>query len=159
MSIKVLLNGFDEFIHELRSATGANGMAESIFNELKGDFLSQIMAATPVDIGTLRRGWTGGKSENAKTFAKSVPTMKFGGTLTSTFTNIAQSIYDSGTYYASFVNYGHSQHVGQYVPKIHARLVNPSVKGLYFVEKVTDEWDATPTLERAANSYIQKVFK
>lgn len=42
-------------------------------------------------------------------------------------------------FYASYVNYGHKQHVGQFIPPYRTRASQPWVKGQYFLERAISE--------------------
>lgn len=70
---------------------------------------------TPVDTGVLRNAWM------------MSPVEKYG--------KFYRVIISNPTYYASFVEYGHRQEVGRYVPKIKACLKKPWVEGRFFMTK------------------------
>ena len=61
--------------------------------------LAKVIKRTPSDSGTLRRGWTGGKSQNASAYANSLNIIKMGNKYRIDITNPIE--------YASYVEYGH----------------------------------------------------
>lgn len=81
---------------------------ESCVNELAQRMLSKVIKRTPVGVyeegsgktgGTLRRGWTGNESSNAKKYADSISVRKSGSNYTIEIVNPVE--------YASYVEYGH----------------------------------------------------
>lgn len=79
---------------------------ESCCKELAARLLAKVIKRTPSDSGTLRRGWTGGKSQNASAYANSLNIVKMGNKYRIDITNPIE--------YASYVEYGHrtSNHQG-----------------------------------------------
>ena len=85
-----------------------NNFCESVAKELASRLLSKVIKRTPVGIyegstgkvgGTLRRGWTGGKTSNAQNYANSLPITKSGDMIQIEIINPVE--------YASYVEYGH----------------------------------------------------
>ena len=72
---------------------------ESCCKELAARLLAKVIKRTPSDSGTLRRGWTGGKSQNASAYANSLNIIKMGNKYRIDITNPIE--------YASYVEYGH----------------------------------------------------
>lgn len=102
-------------------------MHEAILKRLAGELMRSLKKNTPVDTGTLRRNW-------------SMDTIEYrvdqkGGT----------ALVSNNTEYAEYVEYGHRQEVGKYIPKLHKRAVKPWVEGKFYVAKSTAE------LERKAD--------
>ncbi|WAW15452.1 HK97 gp10 family phage protein [Peptostreptococcus equinus] len=95
--------------------------------ELAAITLSKAIFLTPVVSGDLRRGWTGGVAIDAKDYIAKKNVRKTGNTYGITLKN--------DMFYASYVNYGHSQKVGRYVPAIEKRLVKPWVNGLFMADR------------------------
>lgn len=93
-------------------------LLENITNELGARLLAKAIKRTPVDKGTLRRGW------DASIGAKAVNT---GGGYTVTITNNVE--------YASYVEFGHRQTPGRYVPAIGKSLKKSWVSGQFFLTK------------------------
>lgn len=83
--------------------------------------------------GTLRRGWTSqteeeaetGSSKNAKEWANSLSVNKVG--------DVYQVEVVNPVHYASYVEYGHRQEPGRFVPAIGKRLVNSWVDGAFML--------------------------
>lgn len=125
------------------AASSTSGIAKEIFEGLKADLLNRLILATPVVTGNLRRGWTNGT--DAVTYARSVPTISTGNGLMATFTNTATA-YNTEylktplRQYAYFVNFGHSQHPGQFVPPLQRRLVADHVEGDHFAEEAIEDF-------------------
>jgi len=81
---------------------------ESCAKELAARLLAKVIKRTPVGQypsgsgkvgGTLRRGWTAGKDQNATAYAKSLKIHHFGGTYVIEIVNPIE--------YASYVEFGH----------------------------------------------------
>lgn len=81
---------------------------ESCAKELAARLLAKVVKRTPVGQypsgsgkvgGTLRRGWTAGKDQNATAYAKSLKIHHFGGTYVIEIVNPIE--------YASYVEFGH----------------------------------------------------
>lgn len=72
---------------------------ESCCKELAARLLAKVIKRTPSDTGTLRRGWTGGESQNAKAYADSISIRHVGSKYQVDITNPIE--------YASYVEYGH----------------------------------------------------
>lgn len=116
--------------------------------ELAARFLQKVIPRTPVGQyppesgrmgGTLRRGWTGGKDVSGTAYARSLPIRHVGNSYEVEITN--------PTEYASYVEFGHRQHPGQYVPTIGKRLVKSWVDGRKFMTISEDELKGiTPAL-------------
>lgn len=75
--------------------------------------------------GTLRRGWTAGKQQDAVSYAQSLKVNHFGGTYVIEIVNPVE--------YAPYVEYGHRQQVGRFVPAIGKRLKNGWVEGKFML--------------------------
>ena len=131
--------------------------------EMAARTLAKIIAITPVGEyppetgkvgGTLKRGWTAGKDTDAFTFIMdNTDVIKKGNTYTIVISN--------NVFYAPFVEYGHRQNVGQFVPAIGKRLVKPFVEGQFMMTKSIDEMqDELPALlEKKLNDFLGEYFK
>lgn len=91
---------------------------------LGGRYLALVIPATPAKTGFLRRGWTGGTDQNSTTYAESLPADRVGFGYTIQITNTAE--------YASYVENGHRQTPGRYVPAIGKKLKASWVNGKFF---------------------------
>lgn len=72
---------------------------EACCKELAARLLAKVIKRTPADSGTLRRGWTGGRKQNASAYADSISVEKIGNKYHIDITNPVE--------YASYVEYGH----------------------------------------------------
>jgi len=166
MGIKVdttQLKAFSERIQALSTT-----QKEQFFNQackgMAGRYLAIVIPATPVgkstsgangtthEGGTLRRGWTGGTEGNAGSFADGLSTTQTGGGYSITITNSVE--------YASYVENGHRQTPGRYVPAIGKKLVASWVPGQFFVKKSEEalEGQAPTILNTMLDSFLRRVF-
>jgi len=115
---------------------------ENITNELGARLLAKAIKRTPVDKGTLRRGW------DASIGAKAVNT---GGGYTVTITNSVE--------YASYVEFGHRQTPGRYVPAIGKRLKKSWVKGKFMLTISEEELrkEAPAVIKRKISEWLKKL--
>lgn len=81
--------------------------------------LATVKKATPTKGGTLKRGWAVEKVQKSS--------------------NGASLMLINNVEYAPFVEYGHRQKVGRYVPKLGKRLVKPWVNGSFMLTDSMDE--------------------
>lgn len=95
--------------------------------------------------GTLKRGWTGGKDMNPVAYAMSLPVARTGEGYTITVINPVE--------YASYVEYGHRQTPGRYVPALGKRLKKSWVDGQFMLT------NAEATLEKNLPKIIEKHLK
>lgn len=72
---------------------------ESCCKELAARLLAKVVKRTPSTSGTLRRGWTAGKNQNATAYANSLNVTKVGNKYHIDIINPVE--------YASYVEYGH----------------------------------------------------
>lgn len=100
---------------------------EYLTRQLATIVLSRAIFNTPVISGDLRRGWTGGVDMEPAVYVANTKVEKAG--------KMYSILLRNGMHYASYVEYGHSQQVGRYVPAIKKRLVNSWVKGQFMAEK------------------------
>ncbi len=129
--------------------------------ELAARLLALVIPRTPVGQypnetgkkgGTLQRGWTGGKNAGTKSYAESLPISKVGGTYTIEVINPVE--------YASYVEFGHRQEPGRYVPAIGKRLKVGWVNGQYFLTLSEQDLErlAPAVLERELNDLLREAF-
>ena len=105
--------------------------------------------------GTLRRGWTGGKDINAseiKGYANSLNVQHIGGNYNITITNPVE--------YASYVEYGHRQTPGRYVPQLGRRLKKGWIEGKFMLTDSEDELrrEAPKALENKLKKKLEEIF-
>lgn len=102
--------------------------------------------------GTLRRGWTGGKNQNAATYAQSLPVTQSGDVFEIDIINPVE--------YAPYVEYGHRQTPGRFVPALGKTLKQAWVPGKLMLTKSEIELaKQTPAiLEKKLQKYLEEVF-
>lgn len=102
--------------------------------------------------GNLRRGWTGGREINPSAYANSLSIIKSGGIYSVEIIN--------PTEYASYVENGHRQTKGRYVPQIGKRLKNSFVDGKEMLKISVEELDsiAPGVLMQRLNKKLREVF-
>lgn len=111
--------------------------------------------------GTLRRGWTArteqeaksrGGSSDAREYASSLPVAKVGRTYRITVIN--------PVHYASYVEFGHRQEPGRYVPAIGKALKQGWVKGQYFLTLSERDLEglAPGIIERKLEALLREAF-
>ena len=103
-----------EKLGQLANGNKTDKFYEDCAKELAARLLSLVIKKTPVGVyskdpskkgGTLRRGWTGDKTQSAKAFAESLDVKKSGRTYTITIEN--------NVAYAPYVEYGHRTRGGK----------------------------------------------
>lgn len=153
------LQALQERLQKLQSAD-LDKFCEACSKELAARLLALVIPCTPVGQypndtgkkgGTLRRGWTGGKNAGAA-YAQSLPITKTGGTYTIEVINPVE--------YASYVEFGHRQEPGRYVPAIGKRLKAGWVNGQYFLTLSEQDLErfAPAVLEKKLNDLLREVF-
>ncbi len=106
----------DKYRKELRAMLDdISEIDKRALNKAVNEGLADAKSNTPVVTGFMRRSWA------------ATPTVKTNNGVEKSLINTAE--------YASFVNYGHRQEVGRYVPAIGKRLVRPWVKGKFILER------------------------
>ena len=110
----------DKYRKELRAMLGDISEIDSrILAQAVNEGLADAKRNTPVVTGFMRKSWA------------VTPTKKTASGAEKSLINTAE--------YASFVNYGHRQEVGRYVPAIGKRLVRPWIKGKFILEKAVSK--------------------
>ena len=148
-------------LEELEQGKARDKFFEDCAKEMAARLLALVIPKTPVGVypddpsrkgGTLRRGWTGGKNTDAEAFARSLKVEKSGKTYTIT---VADDVP-----YASYVEYGHRQTPGRYVPAIGKRLKEGYVPGKHMLETSEQELKALSPkiLQKKLEAYLKGVF-
>ena len=128
----------------------------------KGDVYTKRINPTGKMGGTLRRGWTarteqeaasGSGAGDANAYAQSLPITKQGG---SYLVEVINPVH-----YASYVEFGHRQTVGRYVPAIGKTLKEGWVNGKYFLTLSEQELrrKAPAVIEQALEKLLREVFR
>lgn len=117
-----------------------NAFIESVTRELAQRLLAMLVDATPVDTGYLKDNWYV--------------------VLTKTGSGYEAEIINN-TNYASYVNYGHRQTPGRYVPAIGKKLKKGWVDGKFFTELSVAELRGItqPLLEKRLRGHLEEAFK
>ena len=134
---------------------------ESCAKELAARLLAKVIKRTPVGEyeegsgkvgGTLRRGWTAGEDSNATAYAKSLTVNKVGTDYVIEIVNPVE--------YASYVEFGHRQTVGRFVPAIGKRLKQGWVEGKFMLTISEEEIrkSAPRILEKKLKDYLKGCF-
>ena len=148
-------------LEELEKGKAKDKFFEDCAKEMAARLLSLVVHKTPEGVypndssrkgGALRRGWTGGKKMDAETFARSLKVEKSGNTYTIT---VADDVP-----YASYVEYGHRQKPGRYVPAIGKRLKESLVPGKRMLEISEQELEALAPkiLQDKLENFLKGVF-
>lgn len=135
---------------------------EDTIKEIAARTLAKIIARTPVGVyptgsgkvgGTLRRGWTAGKDMDPYEYIYNHTKVVRKG-------RVYQIIIENPVEYASYVEYGHRQNVGQYVPAIGKRLKEPFVEGKLMMTVSVDEMqkELPSLLEKKMNDFFKEYF-
>lgn len=103
--------------------------------------------------GTLRRGWTGGVNKNAVDYANSISVRKVGSNYHIDIINPVE--------YASYVEYGHRQTPGRYVPALGKQLKQGWVPGRFMLTISEAELNSIKEqiLQAKLNKFMKDVFK
>lgn len=153
---------FEALYERLQDAEALAGkFCEEASKELAARLLALVIPRTPVGVydsesgkkgGTLRRGWTGGKSTGAKAYAQALPIQKAGNLYTITVINPVE--------YASYVEFGHRQTPGRFIPAIGKRLKNSWVEGQYMLTLSEDDLKtiSPKVLQQMLDKYLREVF-
>lgn len=168
----------EEFVRKFEklSKVDIDRFCQEVARELAARLLSKVIPRTPVgegtfemvegkryiikNGGTLRRGWTanteaeaeGGNVPDATAYANSLKIFKFG--------NNYIVVVENPVKYASYVEYGHRQEPGRYVPALGKRLKASWVEGKYMLTISEKELESQlPTLlEEKMKKYIEECF-
>ena len=126
---------------------------EVLTRELAARLLSKVIKRTPVRTGVLRRGWTAGKDVKIGEYANSLSVSKVGNDYQITIVN--------PVHYGIYVEFGHRQEVGRYVPAIGKRLVNPWVKGQFMLTYSEEELksEAPDIIRKKLDKKLKEAFR
>lgn len=119
---------------------GNSAFIESITRELAQRLFAMLINATPIDTGYLNENWYV--------------------VITKVSSGYEAEIINN-TNYASYVNYGHRQTPGRYVPAIGKRLKKGWVDGKFFIELSVAELRGItqPLIEKRLRDYLKEAFK
>lgn len=104
------IDGWNERLKELVNEAEFEALLDDTAKKVAQVYLNNVMRITNVDTGELRRNWDIVRGRDY------------------------YQVYNN-TYYGVYVNYGHRQQPGRYVPAIGKRLKKSWVEGYFFVER------------------------
>lgn len=121
----------------------------AIHNTITGDYKDLEPPYNNKTGGTLKRGWTGGVAMSADAWVASQPVHHVGATYQMTVTNIEN--------YASYVENGHRQRPGRFVPALGKRLKSSWVEGQHMLKRA--ETDANQKQRGIVSRKVSKELK
>lgn len=157
-------------LNQLKAKNTSAFVAECA-KELAARLLAKVIKNTPVGEyptglgkqgGTLRRGWTSktqaeaergsGDSENAKAYVDSLVIQHIGNVFVIEIVNPVE--------YASYVEYGHRQEIGRYVPALGKKLKQGWVPGKFMLTVSEQELQniAPKVLESKVKKFLGECF-
>lgn len=150
----VKVKDLDKFIEKVESELGEDQVQlflEACAKELAARLLTKVIKRTPVGEypdrvgGTLRRGWTAEKQQDVMSYVNSLTINQVGNAYTIEIVNPVE--------YASYVEFGHRQEPGRFVPAIGKRLKNSWVEGKFMLTISSQE------IQEAAPAILEKKLK
>lgn len=139
-----------------KAISGVDDLCIRCTQKLAAHLLNAVIKRTPVKSGTLRRGWMAGKSPSSsgrKVAGKTTMQVAKKG-------NVYEIFVFNSVNYASYVEYGHRQEPGRYVPAIGKRLKSSWVKGQFML--TISERQLEVAAPRIINSlikpYMEEIF-
>lgn len=159
---KVDFKDLQDFTDKVEQTLGGDQMnlfMEACAKELAARLLTKVIKRTPVGEypdrvgGTLRRGWTAEKQQSVATYVNSLNVTQKGDMYTIEIVNPVE--------YASYVEFGHRQEPGRFVPAIGKRLKQSWVEGKFMLTISSQEiQDAAPdVLEKKLKRKLGEAFK
>lgn len=162
------LKEFRDKIQDL-GERGTKELCEQCSKELAGRLLTKVVKRTPVGVrptglseeaqahwqgyvgGTLRRGWTNGrKTTNIKAYAQGMRATRSGQNYSIKIINNVK--------YAPYVEYGHRQHPGQFVPALGKTLKASWVRGKFMMTISESEVSAIAqkVVDKKTKEYLER---
>lgn len=156
------LEAFRKRLEETFKGEQLHSFIESCAKELAARLLAKVIKRTPVGQypkgsgkkgGTLRRGWTAGKQQDATAYAHSLKVNHFGDMYVIEIINPVE--------YAPYVEFGHRQEPGRFVPAIGKRLKQGWVEGKFMltISEQEIQKDAPRVLENKLKKKLGECFK
>lgn len=167
MGVTVDCTELKEFAKKIEQLNGIqrDKFFQAATQAMAGRLLALVIPRTPVGTGskdadgktitqggTLRRGWTGGAQADGITYAMTLGVQRISNGYTVTITN--------PVHYASYVEYGHRQTPGRYVPAIGKRLKASWVNGQFFLRTSEEQLRtiAPSILQPMLDTFLRTVF-
>lgn len=177
MGVRVNTRELEKFQKDLQMLGGQQKeqFFEHATRQCAARFLNLVIPATPVGDsqtdedgktihvgGALRRGWTCRTEKQAENGAgKDVDSYVAGHKLVGHKRGYEYGMeLTNPMHYASYVEYGHRQEPGRFVPALGKRLVNDHVDGLFFVKQSEEAFESVaPTVVQGLlDNYLKQVF-
>lgn len=141
--MSVNIDGLNQFSRDLKSVD-MNKMHEGALDEVCQRIYAGAVKRTPVGEsfeehigGQLRMNWSISKTEKQSD-------------------KLMRKIYNN-TEYASYVEYGHRQNVGQFVPRLGKKLKSPWVNGKFMLTRTEDE--IKPNVGSILTNHYEKAMR
>lgn len=164
-NVNVDFKDLENFRNKIEKSLGSeqiDAFMESCAKELAARLLAKVIKRTPVGQypaesgkkgGTLRRGWTGGKNQAGSAYAQSLKVHHFGDAYVIEIVNPVE--------YAPYVEFGHRQTPGRFVPAIGKRLKQGWVEGKFMLTISEEEVqnDAPRVLQNKLKKKLGEVFR
>jgi len=169
------MQGFDklqkqiEKLNQQLDDAQVEAFCQALAKELAARLLAQVIKRTPVGVygketgkngGTLRRGWTakseseamGGTGPNVAGYVQSLTVTKSGNAYEIEIVNPVS--------YASYVEYGHRQEPGRFVPAIGRQLKKAWVEGRFMltISEKEIQQQAPNVLEKKLKKFLEDVL-
>lgn len=159
---KVDYSKFQQFVEKVEQTLDEDQVQlfmEACAKELAARLLTKVIKRTPVGEypdrvgGTLRRGWTAEQQQDVMTYVNSLNVTHSGDKYTIEIVNPVE--------YASYVEFGHRQKPGRFVPAIGKRLKAKWVEGKFMLTISSQEvQEAAPgVLERKLQRKLGEAFQ
>lgn len=133
-----------ESLHDRIVAAASSQQTDQFYtgllNDLMNGLLSDVKNLTPVSSGHLRRNWN------------TTPARRIGqGYFSKIYNNVK---------YAQFVENGHRQKVGRYVPAIGKRLTQPFVEGHHMLREGMNDYanDAPAYIQEQQEAFLRQIL-
>ena len=153
MGVKIDVSQIDKFQQQLKALNAAqrDQFMRSSCVEGANRLIALVKPLTPVDHGTLRAGWD---NAAAKLSANGVTTSAGSGG-----TGYSVDV-ENAVPYASYVEYGHRQTPGRYVPAIGKRLTASWVEGRHMLETAEGTLQTVwpPALKATLEAFLRTVL-
>lgn len=153
------LRDFTDKVEKILGGEQMDLFMEACAKELTARLLTKVIKRTPVGEypdrvgGTLRRGWTAEKQQSVASYVNDLQITQNGAMYTIEIVNPVE--------YASYVEFGHRQQAGRYVPAIGKRLKKSWVEGKFMLTISSQEiQEAAPdVLEKKLKRKLGEAFK
>ncbi|SDA45654.1 Bacteriophage HK97-gp10, putative tail-component [Dialister histaminiformans] len=168
--MSITLREFSAKLHTLSDQANSEMLMLRCANELAARMLRKVRKKTPVGAGEFEPVRTAERYARYKSGKRKgqikLKKLRPGGNLRRNWeatpahmqgTACVANVHNN-TKYAPYVEYGHRQNVGQFVPALGKRLVKPWVKGTHMMRNSHDEMkkEAPSLLARRVSQYIRR---